>query len=348
MNIFLLSLLASCSPTPGPKAEAAAPAPATTAPAGARSLASGATFGDLVRSFRDDPTAHPGRNCLLSAAGPLIVETPVTLGRPTIPDPPADLDAALALGHGAPRLWASWGDTEGGDLLDLVALTPVSKAVRNTTTGVLLVTDKGTYLRVLGIGAGGEPMAETDIARLKRDIVPRAQAWVITAEAGVALESLRTPLAWIRDTKGTVVLATASLVPLGPTRRISRYDDKVAAGEPSACDLAQMQKPGNPSGEFGQAQYRSVAAAFDAISASCGAGLAPGEGGAIHVLTRISAKGSIDAACAETDDTQTPAIRACVMKAVQAMTVEPPATPGTVNFGTALLFFGTPIGGLCL
>lgn len=352
-RLFLAAVLAACSapPTATPNAEAAlpaAPAVASVAPAGARAFAAGATFADLVRSLRDDPAAKPGRACLLSASGDLTFEAPVVLGQPTVPDPPSDLDAALGVAQqGAVRLWASWGDTEGGDLLDLVALTPLSQAARSTTTGVLAVTEKGTYFLAVGMPSSGLVVTDSDVSRIKKDIVPKAAVWVITAEAGVPLEKLREPLGWIAETKGTVVLATASLESLGPVRRVSRYDAKVQAGQPEACDLAEMQKPGPQPGKFASSQYMRLGAAFDAISPACGAGLPAGEGGAIHVLTRISASGTIDKACVETDDTSSPALQECAMKAVRGLKVEPPATPGTVNFGTSLLFFGAPIAGLC-
>lgn len=254
-RLFLAAVLAACSAPPStPNAEAAAPAApavASVAPAGARAFAAGATFADLVRSLRDDPAAKPGRACLLSPSGDLTFEAPVALGRPTVPDPPTDLDVALEVAQqGAVRLWASWGDTEGGDLLDLVALTPLSQAARSTTTGVLAVTDKGTYFLAVGMPSSGLVVTDSDVSRIKKEIVPKAAVWVITAEAGVPLEKLREPLGWIAETKGTVVLATASLESLGPVRRISRYDAKVQAGQPEACDLAEMQKPGPQPGKF--------------------------------------------------------------------------------------------------
>ncbi len=343
-SLLLAAVFAGCSMPSASTAEAAPSIP----PVGARAFPVGATFGDLVRALRDDPGAKPGRNCLLSATGPLSFEAPVALGQPAIPEPPADLDATLtASKHGAVRLWGSWGDTEGGDLLDLVALTPVSKAVRSATTAVLAVTDRGTYFLAVGMPSDGRVVAEADIPRIKRDIVPMAPAWIITAEAGVPLEKLREPLGWIAETKGTVVLATSTIEPLGPSRRVSRYDAKVQQGEPRACDLAAMQAPGPRPGQLGDKQYWTVGEAFEAISTTCGAALAPGEGGAIHVLTRISASGTIDKACAETDDTALPALRDCALRAVDGMKLEPPSTPGTVNFGTALLFFGAPVAGLC-
>ncbi|MDP2310431.1 MAG: hypothetical protein Q8P18_30720 [Pseudomonadota bacterium] len=347
-NLLFAAVFAGCSAPSAPSAEAAPVAATSPPPAGARAFPSGATFADLVHALRDDPAEKPGRGCLLSATGPLSFEAPVVLGQPSIPEPPVDLDAALtAPRHGAVRLWGTWGDTEGGDLLELVALTPVSKAVRSATTAVLAVTDKGTYFLAVGMPSDGHVVAEADVDRIKREIVPKAGVWVITAEAGVPLEKLREPLAWIAETKGTVVLATSTVASLGSSRRISRYDAKVEAGAPGACDLAAMQKPGPQMGRLGDKQYWGVGAAFEAISRTCGAELGPGEGGAIHVLTRISASGTIEAACAETDDTALPALRACAMREVKAMKLDPPTTPGTVNFGTSLLFFGAPIAGLC-
>jgi hypothetical protein len=286
---------------------------------------------------------------MLSAEGPLTLEAPIALGRPKIPDPAADLDAALsAPRHGGVRLWASWGETEGGDLVDLVALTPVSKAVRSTLAAVLAVTDKGTYFLAVGLLSDGHVASEADVARLKSEVVPKARMWVITAEAGVPLAKLREPLAWIKQTTGTVVLATPVLEPVGPKRRLSRYDAKVAAGQPDACDR-EMQGgvSGSAAGEFDMSQSSRVIAAFDAIADRCGKDLAPGAGGAIHVMTRVGKDGAIGKACAETDDTAAPALRACALSAVRATKLDPPAKPGIVPFGTAILFFGKPIVPIC-
>lgn len=350
-GIFVATWFVGCSApsTVAPTAEAA-PVPVTVegVPAGARTFQSGASFADLVGSVRGDPAAKPGRGCLLSPSGPLSFEAPVALGRPTVPDPPPDLDAALSVARqGAVRLWASWGDTEGGDLLDLVTLTPISRAARSATTAVLAITDKGTYFLAVGMPSSGLVVTDSDISRIKGEIVPKAAVWVITAEAAVPLEKLREPLGWIAETKGTVVLATSTLASLGPSRRISRYDAKVEAGNPEACDLAVMQKPSPQQGQLGSRQYVGVAAAFDAIAAKCGAALTPGQGGAIHVMTKISADGTIEKACVETDDTALPDVQRCAIAGVRALKLDPPSTPGTVNFGTSLLFFGTPVPGLC-
>jgi hypothetical protein len=357
---FALVALAACS-KPAPAATDAAPPPLTSAsaapsvrapsaaPAGARTFPDGATFADLVKAVRDDPATKPGRGCLLSADGPLTLEAPTALGRTKIPDPPADLDATLgAPRHGGVRLWASWGETDGGELLDLIALTPVSKAVKSSLAAVLAVTDKGTYFLAVGLPSDGHVASESDVERVKSEVVPKARAWVITAEAGVPLAKLREPLGWIKETTGTVVLATPAPSVLGPKRRLSRYDAKVPAGQPDACDR-EMQGgvAGSAAGDFGMSQFARVTTVFEAIAEKCGKDLAPGAGGAIHVMTRVGKDGAIGKACAETDDTSDAALRTCAMTAVRATKLEPPATPGIVPFGTALLFFGKPVAPLC-
>lgn len=329
---------------------AAPPAPAAPAapPSGTRSYADSATFGELVRSLRTDSSEKPGRSCLISSTGPITIETPVSLGRPEIPDPPADLDAMMAGPHsGSLRLWASWGETAGGDYLDLVALTPVSRVVHNTITPVFILTDKGTYFLALGMAGQAKLIAPDDIPKIKTGIVPKAAVWVLTAEAEVPLSRLREPLGWITESTGSVVLATATPELLGPTRRISRYESKVKAPDPNACDLEAMQKPGNPQGQFGSQQMVALSDRFQAVGKPCGAELKAGEGGAIHVLTRIGASGTVDEACVETDDTNNAALRQCTVEAVRKLKVDPPSTPGTVNFGTAILYPGARIAGLC-
>ena len=272
----------------------------------------------------------------------------MSLGRPEIPDPPADLDLLL-VGRkpGSLRLWATWGETEGGDLLDLVALTPVSKVIRSGVTPVIVVTDQGSYFMALGMAGEGKLITPEDIVRIKAEIVPRATTWVLTAEAGVPLSRLREPLTWFAEAKGSVVLATAAPKVLGPSRRISRYEGKVEAPDPNACDLAAMQKPGNPMGRYGSRQFSHVSDSFQVVSEQCGAKLGAGEGGAIHILTRISAAGAVDVACVETDDTNNADLRLCTVEAVRKLQLEAPSTPGTVNFGSAVLYPGARVAGLC-
>lgn len=350
-TLLLPLLLIACSspeaaPT-APTAATAAPAPAG-APVGARSYPESATFGELVSALRADPSEKPGRSCLLSATGPLTFEAPVAAGRPEIPDPPADLDALLAgPPSGSLRLWASWGESDGGDLLDLVALTPVSRVIRSTITPVFVLTNKGTYFLALGMAGQAKLITPEDLPKLKTGVVPRASAWVLTAEAGVPLGRFREPLTWIAESKGSVVLATASPELLGPSRRISRYESKVGPADPNACDLNAMQKPGNPMGSFGSRQMTALSDSFQSVSGQCGAALQAGDGGGIHMMTRISASGNVEAACVETDDTNNAALRQCTVDAVRKLKVEPPATPGTVNFGTTILYPGPRIAGLC-
>ena len=100
-------------------------------------------------------------------------------------------------------------------------------------------------------------------------------------------------------------------------------------------------------GSFGARQLGAVSDHFQAVSRQCGDALQAGEGGGIHVLTRIGASGSVDVACVETDDTNNAALRQCTVDAVRKLKLDPPATPGTVNFGTAILYPGARIAGLC-
>ncbi|HND31797.1 MAG TPA: hypothetical protein PLA94_17465, partial [Myxococcota bacterium] len=243
--------------------------------------------------------------------------------------------------------WASWGETEGGDYLDLVALTPVSRVVHNSITPVFVLTDKGTYFMALGTAGQATLVTPNDIPKIKAGVVPRASVWVLTAEAGVPLSRFREPLGWITESKGSVVLATPAPQLLGPTRRISRYAHKVDPSDPNGCDLAAMQKPGNPAGQYSSRQMSALSDRFQAVSQQCGSTLKAGEGGGIHVMTRIGASGSVDVACVETDDTNDAALRQCTVDAVRKLKLDPPSTPGTVNFGTAVLYPGAQIKGLC-
>jgi hypothetical protein len=279
----------------------------------------------------------------------------VSLADSKLADPPADLDALLEkpgaqnFGETGVRLVASWGKTSGGGYLDLIALTPASRAVEGTTVPVLVLTDRGVYIELVGRTGFGKLATPSDIERMQAEIVPKAAAWIVTAEAGVPVLRIREALGWIAKSHGTVVLATPMPV-AGPAsqRRPSRYDHAVKKGEPHACsDKLKGGATGAESSEWSMTQMSTAADAFDAAVKPCGASLPVGAGGAIHVMTRIKPDGTVEDACADTDDIGDPTVRACVVEAIKKVSFPKPSKPGIIPFGSAAVFTGKPVIGLC-
>jgi hypothetical protein len=294
--------------------------------------------------------------CVLAgaASGPLRIatyETPENLQ-----DVPGDLDPLLEQkpgrgfgGSDGPgiRLTTSWGSTEGGDYLDLVALTPAPKTIRNTPTPILMVTDRGLYLGLIGRPTDGTRLDAPSLARIKNELVPKAKVWIVTAEGDVPLAKVREALAILKDSKGTIVLAAPAASPGSRGARMSRYDARVPKGTKDACGDDMMDVKGPP-GEYKMTTFGRIAESIERAGKSCGDALPAGRGGAIHVMLRIAADGQIDKACAETDDVGDDTVRACVVDAVRKTKLPAPdQKKGRVNFGTALLFTGKPVRALC-
>jgi hypothetical protein len=271
-------------------------------------------------------------------------------------DPPGDLDALLEQkpgrgggGFDPPgiRLKTSWGGTEGGDYLDLVALSPAPKSINSGPTPILIATDRGLYLGLIGRPTDGTRLDAPSLARIKNELVPKAKVWIVTAEGDAPLAKVREALAVIKDSKGTVILASPVASPGRRTARPSRYDSRVPKGSKDACDDDMMAVKGPP-GEYKMGTFSRLAETMERAGKSCGDALAAGRGGSIHVMLRIAADGHIDKACAETDDVGDDTVRACVVDAIRKAKIPAPdQKKGRVNFGTALLFNGKAVRPLC-
>ena len=357
---------ASSTLTPTAAAEADAAPPAAPAAAAAIEPAPpavavpppafppSATFRDLVAAVRSAAPSHVVGECVLggAASGPLRLVTYDAVAG--LVDPPADLDSLLekrvAGGFDSPglRLVAEWGSSEGGDYLDLVALGPVPKTIKSTVVPVILATNKGLYLGVLGMASDGTRLDATTQARVRNELLPKAKVWVVTAEGDAPLARVREALALVKDTKGTVVLASPTPSPGRRGKRASRYDARVPKGEKYACESDLSDVAGIAVGNYKMSTLSSVGDAIDRAARACGETLATGRGGAIHAMVRIAPDGHIEKSCAETDDIGEESVRACVMDAIQKLRFPAPdQKKGVVPFGTSVIFTGKPVRALC-
>lgn len=350
---------------PGATAEAPASPASTGGPAApkpsapvSRELSASATFRDLVRAARGAAGQASPSACLLrggKAGQPATLEAPIDKAAGEISDPPADLDALLGkrrqqqpFPEDGLRALTSWGASEGGDYLDLMALSPASRAMSHAPTLMLIATDKGIYLGLSGRTSDGRPMTADERARLVKDVLPRAKVIVVAAEGDAPIARVREALEMVATTKGTVVLASPLAEAGPPRRRASRYDHKVEEGEPYACSRAiQGGVPGGSAGEYKMGSLSKLSDMVERATARCGEALGVGAGGAIHLMMRINAKGAIDEACAETDDTGSAELRACVLEATKTLKLPKPDKPGLITFGMAAVFTGKPVEPLC-
>jgi hypothetical protein len=181
-----------------------------------------------------------------------------------------------------------------------------------------------------------------------KDVLPRAKVIVVAAEGDAPIARVREALDLVAKTKGTVVLASPLPEAGPPRKRASRYDHRVEEGEPYACSRAMKGGvPGASAGEYQMGSLSKLSDMIERATARCGEALGVGAGGAIHVMMRINAKGSIEEACAETDDTGSAELRACVMEATKKLPLPKPDKPGLVVFGMPAVFTGKPVQPLC-
>jgi hypothetical protein len=311
-----------------------------------------------VRAAKAAAGQPSSSTCLLrggKAGQPATLEAPIEAGLDGLADPPADLDPLLsekrsraAFSEEGLRVITRWGTTEGGNYLDVLAFTPASRALGHAISPILVATDKGVYLGLPGRTGDGRPMSGPELERLQRELLPKARVWVIAAEGDAPIAKLREALEIVAKAKGTVVLASPLPKASSPGKRPSRYDHRVEEGEPHACARAMKEGvPGNKAGEWRGNNAFKAAEAFDAATAACGDALGAGGGGAIHVIMRVNARGTVDEACAETDDTGDAATRKCVVEAARKLKLPKPDKAGILSFGSAAVFAGKPVRPLC-
>ncbi|MFO0592342.1 MAG: hypothetical protein U0441_32655 [Polyangiaceae bacterium] len=343
---------AAASATPSGTASAA---PAALVFDKARSLPENAKFSDLVRVAREAAATPTSGSCLLQGGkggAAAVLAAPLDKPAAKLVDPPADLDALFASGKTkkpfsdfGTRILTPTGYSEGGDYLDLVTFTPASRLATGQVVPILVATDRGLYIALPNTVSDGHLLDEADKERARKEILPKAQIWVVTAEGDAPISRVREALSLIRETTGAVVLASPLPKASKPKKRKSRYDAKVEKGQPYACsDKAQAGIEGGPIGSYDDKTVFALGDKFKAAVAAC---TSAGDGGSIHVNMRIAPDGKLVEACAETDDTSDPDARKCVVEAARKMEYPKPDKAGFVNFGTAAVLSGKRIAALC-
>lgn len=312
-----------------------------------RDLPPAATFGELVQTALDLARAGQGASrsgCLLRrvAAGSQLAAQIHPAGDAA--PPPADLDAVLqaplqvSLATAAGRIGAATG-------LQLASLVPTPRAFGQGILPVLLVTDQGTYFTAIapdgtfgGGGARAQLLKAADFARLKADVLPRAQGVVVTAEGDVPVTRFIEALTPLADYPGAVVLATVGggTQDLAPSAALTPAGALPAGHDaPDVCrggimDIPPGQRPGAP--PAGPA-FAAIERIQRAAQRACGQALPPDGGGELKVATRILANGRVGRACIERDTTGDKALRNCVLDVVRRQTLPRPQGGTFANFG---------------
>ncbi len=365
-GLFLVGCSLACSrgataPAPPPRAlDVAAPpppAPKVTRPpwTGPITVPRGATFRDLVARARDVAPAKRTGACLVreDESSALVLEA-LDLDEGSLPDPPDDLDALLDRKAyvGGDKEWGTRLVrplvTDGGNYLDLVALTPVPRLVLRASTTVLVVTDRTVYLGMYG--TVGFLRLEDVPPSLVTAALAQTAVWIVAAEGAAPLARVQEVLDTLREAKGSVVLATPlpTPEPRGPAALTGPHWP-VPAEAPERCRPGVYESTAiQPQGRYEYEHEGAVVDAFNRAASSCRAKLDAGAGGSLDVRALIRPDGSVEDACIDSDDTLDGALRSCLVDVVRHTRFPPPdKRSGWVNFGTRLAVAGPPIRGAC-
>ncbi|MDC3956075.1 hypothetical protein KEG38_19590 [Polyangium jinanense] len=313
-----------------------------------------ATFRDLVARARDVAPAKRAGACLVreDETRALVLET-LDVNEGDLPDPPDDLDALLDRNVYVGGDLA-WGTrlvrpfvTDGGNYLDLVALTPVPRLVLRANTMVLVVTDRSVYLGMHG--TVGFRHLEKVPPKLVTAALAQAAVWIVAAEGAAPLTRVQETLDTLREATGSVVLATPlpTAAP-GPTA-LTRPHWPVPTEAPERCRPGVYESTAiQPQGDYSDEKHAGVMKAFERAASSCGTKLPAGVGGTLDVRALIRPDGNVEDACIDSDDALDGTLRSCLVDAVRHTRFPPPdKRSGWVAFGTRPAVAGPPIRGTC-
>ncbi|MDI1480099.1 hypothetical protein [Polyangium sp. y55x31] len=313
-----------------------------------------ATFRDFVARARDVAPAKRAGDCLVreDETSALVLEA-LDVDEGDLPDPPDDLDALLDRNvYVAGDI--AWGTrlvrplvTDGGNYLDLVALTPVPRLVFRANTLVLVVTDRTVYIGANG--TVGFQHLEKFPPRLMTAALEQVAVWIVAAEGAAPLTRVQEALDTLREAKGSVVLATPlpTAAP-GPTALTSPH-------WPVPTEVPERCRPGvyestaiQPRGDYSYERSGTLLTVSQRAASTCRTKLPTGVGGTLDVHALIQPDGSVKDACIDSDDALDGTIRSCLVDAMRH-TAFPPADkrPGWVAFGTRVSVAGPPIRGTC-
>jgi hypothetical protein len=284
-----------------------------------------------ARVIAGQSDAEPSARCVLSAApsGYRLGADLMTALQP-IPDPPAELDAALQAGAGPLAVLSAWGvlGTPGGTLV-LSAFTATPPQRLRTTPSALLLTESGAYLR-----AGGRRSSEDDgplppegaLARLEADPDLAAGPLFVSAEAAVPLSALA---ALLQALPAERAVALAVVLPAGTQLPAE------SAGLGALACAAGLPEPEaeRPEGEIDARALSEVLRGLIPEGERClqnarGPGRA---GGALTLGLRIAADGSAEHACVIAGDLRDPVLVGCVLEAVRSARYPTPSPAGFVD-----------------
>jgi hypothetical protein len=288
----------------------------------------GATFSDLVAAARrlDDLRDQESEaGCLLRVGdGGTRFDADLAVAVRPLPPAPPDLDARLANDRGPVRILTRFGAYGSSPAqMGLVAIATTLPPTRGVGLALFL-TDHGAYARRTD-RAGGERDASRIEWILERTPWNEFDLVAVSAEATVPVTAL---VAFLRQLPASLAgrLTLATPLPEG-----TRLPDPAVVGEGAeSADLCAEGLPELPEeaaeGDLPPDRLRAgleplVRAAELCVGTSVGSGAA---GGRVRVAMRIGPDGRVEGACVREDTTGDPTLRACLVRAAQALAFDPP------------------------
>ena len=294
-----------------------------------------ATFADLVAQMGAHASSTTG--CLLQPgpAGVAMVGR-YQPGEAALTPPPQDWDAILARSSGAAVVTPIGQIGPESASLRLISLVPVPRALGQAMLPVLVVTDEATWFTVVAppemfAAPSAQRLQPEDLERLRTDVIGKAEGVVITAEANLSMTKLVTELGLLSDFHGTVILATVASGAAAQRAPDLGYD----LDDPGLCEGGITDVPkGQTPGQLSRTLMRTLPTRLQEAAAPCASKLQPDQGGEVKVALRVGQSGQVTEACIQHDTTHDAALRACVVRAVKATTLEAPVGGSFLNLAS--------------
>lgn len=340
--VLLSAVLASCGAAQRPEPEEHArhdadddgheEAPRATSP---RDLGADATFADLVavvarQDHLRDSDSDAG--CILRTTGSgFRIDADLAVAVRPLPEVALDLDERLDHTPGPVRVLTRYGSYGESGQLGASALT-TTMPPREPIAALLVLTDHGVYVRYTDrVASVSGPIAPAAAGAA----LTESMTVFVTSEGTVALGELRSLLAALpAGLEGHVGLALV----LGDDTRLPEARAVETAEEVPLCadglgPLADDAPLGDLSAErllAGLAPLRSQGEICVGTSTGTGA-----RGGRVVVDVRVASGGIVSDACVREDETSDPTLRACLVRALRALTFDDPG--GALDFELPLV-----------
>lgn len=289
-----------------------------------RRLAAGATFADLVSAAGALDARGGGQSssgCLLEqASAGHMLRADVAIALRPVPEPPAALTAA----GDRVRVFSRWGQRGSGSPV-LAALTATPPPAGGPALAVL-IDGASIALRSTDGSLVGNDVQLSSLASAMEDALQRGTSRVfVSAAAGVSLARLQEVLAALPTEAATLVVFAVALS--GDTT----LPDPPARGESDTgmCSTMAPRTPG-PAGDMDAGAAREALSGLSSASACLsGAGPESASGGRLGLEITVDAGGTVERACATSDEIEDSGVRTCVLDHVRALRF--PASSGEVT-----------------